>query len=114
MYNDEERHMHQNRARALDELKNRLYQKQYEEQLARRQLNRKMQIGSSARSERIRTYNFIQDRITDHRLGENFTGIQRFLSGETLPVAIDNLRAIHKLELLNELIEIQILRKKEK
>jgi peptide chain release factor 1 len=96
--------MHQNRARALDELKRRLYQKQYEDQLAKSQQNRKMQIGSSSRSERIRTYNFIQDRITDHRLGENFTGIQRFLTAITLPVVIDNLKAMHQLELFDELV----------
>lgn len=104
VYNDEERHMFKNRAKALDELKRRLYQREYEEQLAKKQANRKMQIGSSSRSERIRTYNFIQDRITDHRIGENFTGMQRFLSADTLRTAIENLRALHKLELFDELI----------
>lgn len=97
--------MMQNRSKALEELKLKLYHKQYEDQLAKRQMNRKMQIGSSSRSERIRTYNFIQDRITDHRISENFVGIQRFLSGETLPTVIENLRALHKLELFDEIIE---------
>ena len=105
VYNDTERHMNVNRTRALNELKLKLYHKQYEDQLAQRQMNRKMQIGSSSRSERIRTYNFIQDRITDHRISENFTGIQRFLSGETLPIVIENLRALHKLELFDEIIQ---------
>lgn len=95
----------QNRAKAFEELKRRLFQKQYEDQLFKRQMNRKMQIGSSSRSERIRTYNFIQDRITDHRLGENFTGIQRFLNAETLPHVIENLRALHHLELFEEVIK---------
>lgn len=97
--------MQQNRARALEELRERLYQRQYEEQLAVKQKNRKMQIGSSSRSERIRTYNFIQDRITDHRLGENFTGISRFLSAELLPDIIENLRALHKLESFDQFID---------
>ncbi|CAF0740156.1 unnamed protein product [Brachionus calyciflorus] len=105
IYNDEERQMHQNRARGLENLKQKLYQKAYEDQLNKRQSNRKMQIGSSSRSERIRTYNFIQDRITDHRLDENFTGIQRFLSGETLVNMIESLRVEQQIELLNEILE---------
>lgn len=105
IYNDEERQMHQNRDRALENLKQKLYQKAFEDQLNKRQSNRKMQIGSSSRSERIRTYNFIQDRISDHRLDENFTGIQRFLSGETLTDMIESLRTEQQVELLNEILE---------
>lgn len=105
VYNDEQRHMQQNRAKALSELQSKLYQKQFEDQLAKKQMNRKMQIGSSSRSERIRTYNYIQDRVTDHRLGENYTGVQRFLAAESLPGLIFNLRAQHQLELLAEVLD---------
>lgn len=105
VYNDEERQMHQNRSRALENLKLKLYQKAFEDALNKRQANRKMQIGSSSRSERIRTYNFIQDRITDHRLNENFVGIQRFLAAETLNDLIESLKAEQQVELIYELIE---------
>lgn len=105
VYNDEERFQIQNRSRALAELKQKLFQKAYEDQLNKRQANRKLQIGSSARSERIRTYNFIQDRITDHRLNENFTGIQRFLSGESLAIMIENLKLEHRIELFYEILD---------
>lgn len=105
IYNDEERQMHQNKSRALENLKQKLYQKAYEDELFKRQASRKMQIGSSSRSERIRTYNFIQDRITDHRLDENFVGIQRFLNAETLNDVIESLKAEQQVELIYEIIE---------
>jgi len=69
-----------------------------------RDAQRKTQIGSGERSERIRTYNFPQDRITDHRLNKNFFGIQKILDGEVLDeihedliVQEENL-ALHELE----------------
>jgi peptide chain release factor 1 len=106
VYSDEERHMMQNRSKALKYLEEKLYQKAYEDDLNRRQRNRKMQIGSSGRSERIRTYNFIQDRITDHRLTENYQGIGKFLSGNSLlDSMIENLKYVHLIELLSELLE---------
>lgn len=105
VYNDEERQMQQNKSRALENLKQKLYQKAYEDELCKKQANRKMQIGSSSRSERIRTYNFIQDRITDHRLDENFVGIQRFLNAETLNDVIESLKAEQQVELIYEMIE---------
>lgn len=106
IYCDEERHMMQNRSRAFENLEEKLYQRAYEEELNKRQRNRKMQIGSSGRSERIRTYNFIQDRITDHRLDENFQGISRFLSGSNLlDSMIENLHYEHQFDLLNEILE---------
>lgn len=49
-----------------------------------RDAQRKQQIGSGERSERIRTYNYPQDRITDHRLTKNFFGIDKMLEGELL------------------------------
>lgn len=105
VYSDEERHQIQNRARAMENLKQKLYQKAFEEQLARKQMNRKLQVGSASRSERIRTYNFIQDRITDHRLDENFTGISQFLSGELLYDMIECLKNEQLVDILYELLE---------
>jgi peptide chain release factor 1 len=105
IYCDEERVQLRNREQAMRNLEQKLYQKAYEDQLAKRQSNRKMQIGSSSRSERIRTYNFIQDRITDHRLNENFHGITKFLSGASLPSMIENLRLEQDTELLYEILD---------
>jgi peptide chain release factor 1 len=89
----------------MKNLQQKLYQRAYEEQLNKRQSNRKMQVGTSSRSERIRTYNFIQDRITDHRLGENFHSIPKFLNGDTLDEMINSLRNEQKVEILYEMID---------
>ena len=108
VYVDEERQQAQNRARAFRYMQQKLYQRAYEEQLERRQVNRKLQIGSAGRSERIRTYNFIQDRISDHRLGENVTGMVRFLAGDAhspLTNVVESLRREHKIEMLHEVLE---------
>ena len=106
VYSDEERQQRQNRVRAMSYLEQKLYQNAYEAQLNKRQASRKMQIGSSARSERIRTYNYIQDRITDHRLKENFQSIQRFLSGTVLlHNMIENLKHEQQIEILTEIFE---------
>ena len=67
----DERSQHKNRARALAWLKSRLMKKQQDEQLDKERALRKSLIGSGDRSERIRTYNFPQSRLTDHRI--NFT-----------------------------------------
>lgn len=106
VYCDQERHQNQNRATAFALLKQKLYQREHEEHLNKRQANRRMQIGSSGRSERIRTYNYLQDRITDHRLDENFKGISAFLTnGELLASMIANLKYEQRVEILSELIE---------
>ena len=94
-----------NRTKAMQNLVQKLYERAYEEQLNKRQQNRKLQIGSSSRSERIRTYNLIQDRITDHRLGENFQGVERFLNATSLPTMLENLYLEHKTELLYEFLK---------
>ena len=104
VYCVDERSQIQNRSRAFASLEQKLYNMAYEEQLSKRQKNRQMQVGSSGRSERIRTYNFLQDRITDHRLTENFTGINKFLSGESLEVMLDSLKNEQKIEILYEIL----------
>jgi peptide chain release factor 1 len=76
------RSQHQNREKALRLLRARLYdlrQKQQEEELARQ---RREQVRTGDRSEKIRTYNFPQDRITDHRAGVTVHGIQARLAGD--------------------------------
>ncbi|NWF66046.1 MAG: peptide chain release factor 1, partial [Campylobacterales bacterium] len=65
----DEKSQHKNKDKALKILKARIYDKQLEEQLAQTSAQRKAQVGSGDRSERIRTYNYPQNRITDHRIG---------------------------------------------
>ena len=79
-----ERHQNQNREKALEILKNKLYDLQEEELIGKAKKERRDQIGSAERSEKIRTYNFPQDRITDHRLKKSWHHIDEVLSGEGL------------------------------
>ena len=77
-----ERYQHQNREKALEILKTKLYQLELEKQAKDISSNRKEQIGRGERAEKIRTYNFPQDRITDHHLNKSFNNISRILQGE--------------------------------
>jgi peptide chain release factor 1 len=68
-----ERSQHQNRAVALQLLKSKLYDLELQKQNKEMSDLRRSQVGSGDRSERIRTYNYPQDRLTDHRIGQNFS-----------------------------------------
>ena len=72
VYCADERSQHKNRAKAMTVLRSRLLKAKEEEEHAKYAAERKGQIGTGDRSERIRTYNFPQGRLTDHRIGENF------------------------------------------
>lgn len=77
-----DRSQHKNRQLALQKLRALLYQRQLEAQAANEETTRKSQVRSNFRSEKIRTYNFNQDRITDHRLqGSNLHNLKGFLEG---------------------------------
>ena len=81
-----ERSQHANREIALDILRAKLFEiKQREEQSKIGGL-RKEQIGSAERAEKIRTYNFPEDRITDHRIGKKFHNIEKVLDGDLDPI----------------------------
>ncbi|CAI5780533.1 peptide chain release factor 1, mitochondrial isoform X1 [Podarcis lilfordi] len=80
----EERSQQVNRETALRTLRDKLYQQTIERELRQRQSARKLQLGTRAQSERIRTYNFHQDRVTDHRVTYEIRDIKEFLSGKKL------------------------------
>ncbi|KAM4701722.1 peptide chain release factor 1, mitochondrial [Discoglossus pictus] len=82
-----------NKDKALRMLKAKLYEQTVEQELSQRQSARKLQVGTRAQSERIRTYNFTQDRLTDHRISYEVRNLKEFLSGEK---SLDDL--IHKLQ----------------
>ena len=89
----DEKSQHKNKARALKVLRARLYEMEREALAATRAADRKSQVGSGDRSERIRTYNFPQGRVTDHRINLTLYKIDRILSGEALDEIIDALTA---------------------
>jgi peptide chain release factor 1 len=85
----DERSQLQNKVKAMNVLKMRLYEKYtYDEEQARSQ-ERKEQVGSGDRSEKIRTYNYPQDRCTDHRVGQSWFNLPEILSGRLLKNVIE-------------------------
>ena len=90
-----------NRAKAMMVLKSRLYQKMREEKDAAYAANRRGQIGTGDRSERIRTYNFPQGRVTDHRIGLTLYKIDSVMDGE-LDELIEALTLAEQAEKLQE------------
>ncbi|MET0294908.1 MAG: peptide chain release factor 1 [Phenylobacterium sp.] len=88
-----EKSQHQNRARAMKVLQARLYEQKREALDTERAESRKSQVGSGDRSERIRTYNFPQARVTDHRINLTLYNLQKVLEGEGLDEVIEPLIA---------------------
>lgn len=89
----DEKSQHKNRAKAMRVLRARLYEHERQAQQDARAADRRSQIGSGDRSERIRTYNFPQGRVTDHRIGLTLHKLEKILSGEALDEIIDALTA---------------------
>ncbi len=100
VYVQEDRSQHKNRAKAMAMLRARLYDAERGKRDAERAAERRGQIGSGDRSERIRTYNFPQGRVTDHRINLTMHKLPQVLEGEALHELIDALVTEHQAELL--------------
>jgi len=87
----DEKSQHKNRLKAMKVLRARLYEAEREARAAERAETRRSQVGSGDRSERIRTYNFPQGRVTDHRISLTLHKLDRVLEGEALDEIIDAL-----------------------
>ena len=87
----DEKSQHKNRAKAMKILQSRLYEVERQKQQDERSSTRKDQVGTGDRSERIRTYNFPQGRVTDHRINLTLHKLEKVLSGEALDELIDAL-----------------------
>ena len=94
-----ERSQLQNKARAMDVLRARLYDLQYSTLFNERDEERRAQVGTGERSEKIRTYNFPQNRVTDHRIGYSSYQLESVLSGE-IDEFIEQLAAQEQMRLL--------------
>ena len=100
----DERSQHKNRARAMSLLQSRILSAEQDKQSAEIAASRKLQVGSGDRSERIRTYNFPQGRLTDHRINLTLYRLEAVMEGELDPV-IEPLIREHQAELLAQLSE---------
>ncbi|MBM3548736.1 MAG: peptide chain release factor 1 [Alphaproteobacteria bacterium] len=89
----DEKSQHRNKAKALKILRARLYQAERDRIEAERSAARKSQVGTGDRSERIRTYNFPQGRVSDHRINLTLYKIEKVMTGEALDEFIDALTA---------------------
>jgi len=89
----DERSQHKNRAKAMQVLRARLFEKRREEAHGVEAEARKAMVGSGDRSERIRTYNFPQGRVTDHRIGLTLHKLDEVLAGPGLGELVDALIA---------------------
>ncbi|WGJ14189.1 peptide chain release factor 1 [Methylocapsa sp. D3K7] len=96
----DERSQHKNRARAMMLLRSRIFEAQREKLDAERAADRRAQVGSGDRSERIRTYNFPQGRLTDHRIHLTLYKLEKVIAGEALDEVIDALVTHHQAALL--------------
>ena len=98
----DERSQHKNKARGMALLRARLYDMEQQKQNAARAADRKGQVGSGDRSQRIRTYNYPQARVSDHRINLTLHKLPQIMEGEALNELIEALVADHQAALLAE------------
>lgn len=102
----QERSQLTNRELALKILRAKLYQMELDKQLSQQSAQRKLQVGSRGRSEKIRTYNYAQDRVTDHRIPITVHNIEEFLQGEEqLDSVIQRLLQESRKEIVLEVLQ---------
>ena len=95
----DERSQYKNKDRALSILRSRLYERARQEQESALSAQRRSQVGSGMRNERIRTYNFPQGRVTDHRIGLTLYKLEQILNGD-MDEIIDALTTFYRTEAL--------------
>jgi len=98
----DEKSQHKNRAKALKILRARIYDAEREAQANARAEDRRNQVGSGDRSERIRTYNFPQGRVSDHRINLTLHKLEKVLEGEALDEIVDALTSEDQARKLSE------------
>ncbi len=91
MVTSSEKSQHVNREKAMEQLKIRLYERERAEKDAARAETRAAQIGSGDRSQKVRTYNYPENRVTDHRIGLTLYSLDRIVSGDKLQDVIEAL-----------------------
>jgi peptide chain release factor 1 len=96
----DERSQHKNKARAMQLLRARIYDEERERAASERTEARRLQVGSGDRSERIRTYNFPQGRVTDHRIGLTLYKLEQIIAGESLSEVIESFILDYQANLL--------------
>jgi peptide chain release factor 1 len=101
----DEKSQHKNKAKALKILRSRLYEHQRAQKAAERSASRKSQVGSGDRSERIRTYNYPQGRVTDHRINLTLYKLDKIVEGPALEEMIQALIAEDEMARLADLGE---------
>ena len=98
----DEKSQHKNKAKALKVLRTRLFEMERERLASERAGVRKSMVGSGDRSERIRTYNFPQGRVTDHRINLTLYNLARIITGDELGEIVDALVAQDQADRLAE------------
>ena len=98
----DEKSQHKNKAKALTVLRSRIFEVERQKKEEERAKNRKSQVGTGDRSERIRTYNFPQGRVTDHRIALTLYKLEQILNGESLEEIINGLIADDNVKKLAE------------
>ena len=99
----DEKSQHKNKSKGMKILRARLYELERQKKEAERSKDRKSKIGTGDRSERIRTYNFPQGRVTDHRINFTLHKLTEFMEGEMFDEMIENLNLQAQEEKLNNL-----------
>jgi len=98
----DEKSQHKNRDKAMKVLKARVYESELQKQLDETSSQRKLQVGSGSRSEKIRTYNYPQNRLTDHRVGLTLYALDDIMNNGNLKLVVDPLIAHAQTEAIQE------------